>query len=98
MDKFFDALDTFFRFVRKHYGAFYWLCWLYFIVLLGLQIAFAFSETIAAIALIPMNLFTWPVFLEAQKRKGLPIMVERTVWGLTTVSTLLPLLLFFDLL
>lgn len=98
MDKVFDALDNFFKFVRKHCGAFYWLCWLYIIALLGLQTAFELSETITAIAVIPMNLFAWPVFLEALKLKGFPLPVQRTVWALPTVSTLLPLLLFFGLL
>lgn len=99
MDKFFDALDRFFSFVRKHCGAFYWVCWLYFIGVMILQLIFEsykHIELIATVAIIPMNLISWPVFLEAIKLKGLPLPVQRTVWALPVASTLLPLLLFFD--
>lgn len=98
MDKFFDALDNFIAFVRKHYGVFFWLCWLYLFALLTLQMVFELSEMIAGIAIIPMNLITWPVFLEARKFKGLSLLERRMVWMLPTVSTLLPLFLLFDLL
>lgn len=98
MDKFFDTLDRFFSFVRKHCGAFYWVCWAYSIGLMILQLVFEsyeHIETVIAIAFIPMNLISWPVFLEALKLKLLPLPVQKTVWALPVASTLLPLLLFF---
>lgn len=96
MGRFFNMPGSFFDFVRKHCGAFFWLCWLYYVALLVLQIVFAFSETAAATALIPMNLVAWPVFWEARTFKGLPLPVRRTVWLLPLASTLLPLLLLFE--
>ncbi|MBQ3011498.1 MAG: hypothetical protein IJA20_02375 [Methanocorpusculum sp.] len=99
MDKFFDAMDRFFSFVRKHCGAFYWVCWAYSIGLMILQLVFEsyeHIETVIAIAFIPMNLISWPVFLEANKLKGLPIPVWRTAVFLPAASALLPLLVLFD--
>lgn len=94
MGHFFDAMDGFFAFVRKHCGAFFWLCWLYYAALLLAQLVFALSERAAAAALLPMNLIAWPVFLEARRFRGLPLPVRRTVWFLPLASTLLPFLLF----
>lgn len=99
MDKFCDALDNFFCFVRRHYGAFYWISWAYIITLCVLQTVFDFADTITAVAIIPINLLTWPVFLETRKLKDLPFLVERSIWGLLVMSTLLPLcilLIFYD--
>lgn len=96
MDKFFNALDNFFSFVRKHYSVFFWLCWMYYIALIVLQTVFELSETIAAIAVIPTNLFSWPVFLETRKIKPLPMMMWRVTVCLPVVSTMLPLLWLLD--
>ena len=96
LDEFFSAMDNFFRFVRRHCGIFYWICWVYIIALLILQTELEFDETSAVVALIPINLLTWPVFWETRKIRMIPLPVRRTVWALPVVSTLLPLLLFFD--
>ena len=98
LDKVFNVLDSFFYFVRRHCGAFYWICWAYIVTLIVLQTVFEFSETITAVAVIPINFLTWPVFLETRKLKGLSLPVKRTIWALPTISTLLPLGLFLDLL
>ena len=97
LNRFMDMLENFINCVRKHCGTFFWLCWIYYFALMILQIVFEFSETVIAVLVIPMNLFTWPVFLEAHKAKGFPILVQRMVWGLPLIFTLLPLLLLFDL-
>ena len=97
LDKFMDVLENFINCVRKHCGTFFWLCWIYYFALIILQIVFELSETVIAVMAIPMNLFTWPVFLEAHKAKEFPILVQRMVWGLPFISTLLPLLLLLDL-
>ena len=96
LDEFFDVMDHFFCFVRKHCGIFYWICWAYIIVLLVLQTEFEFNEIAAVAALIPINLLTWPVFLEARKLRMIPLPVRRTVWALPVISTVLPLHLFFN--
>ncbi len=98
LDKFCDALDNFFCFVRRHYGAFYWICWAYIITLGVLQIVFEFADVITAVAIIPMNLLTWPIFLETRKMKDIPFRAKRNIFGLLVMSTLFPLYFFFKIL
>ena len=98
LDKFCDALDNFFCFVRRHYGALFWISWAYIVTLGVLQAVFDFADTITAVAIIPINLLTWPVFLETRKLKDIPFLVERSIWGLLVMSTLLPLCILFDIL
>ena len=94
MEKFFNALDSFFGYVRKHYGAFYWLCWLYVIILMILQLTLEIDERIIAVLVIPLHLISWPVFIEAIRMKGLPLPVLRTVWAFPAISTLMPICFF----
>ena len=85
LDKFCDALDNFFSFVRRHYGAFHWICWAYIITLDVLQIVLEFADVITAVAIIPINLLTWPVFLETRKMKDIPFSAKRSIFGLGLV-------------
>ena len=52
---------TFFRFVRQHYGAFFWACLLWLVGVIALGTRFARPLWVQCLLLLPMDLAAWPV-------------------------------------
>lgn len=88
---------TFFRFVRQHYGAFFWACLLWLVGVIALGTRFAWPLWVQCLLLLPMDLAAWPVCLEVWKAGSLPLATRRFAFLLALLPPFLALLLLLDM-
>ena len=86
------------NFIMRHFGVFFWLCWLLLAVAAGLEGMLALPEWMCGVAILLLNGISWPVAVAYYRavRSGWYSnrLVRKAVMGQVVATMVLPFLYF----
>lgn len=84
--------SAFFEFIKKKCGIFFWICWLYILLVISIDMV----GWVQALLLFPINILSWPTAIAVWKDENSKSRIVRKLCiGLLFTSVVLPVLALY---